>query len=75
VAPSNFDVFMRSNLHLWVEGAVDQWCAASISRRKGPRRGCVRAFGSQNGQGWGAAVRRQWEHAFDALEQPDPGGR
>jgi hypothetical protein len=20
VAPSNFDVFMRSNLHLWVEG-------------------------------------------------------
>jgi hypothetical protein len=24
VAPSNFDVFMRSNLHLWVEGAVDR---------------------------------------------------
>jgi hypothetical protein len=26
VAPSNFDVFMRSNLHLWVEG----WCRSMV---------------------------------------------
>jgi hypothetical protein len=28
VAPSNFDVFMRSNLHLWVEG----WCRSMVRR-------------------------------------------
>jgi len=38
VAPSNFDVFMRSNLHLGSGGCVDRSSVTGLRRPKGPRK-------------------------------------